>query len=484
LTFIPRDDILQLNGVFIDMTGDSTPKVNKNLILVIATASSFILPFLVSSVTVALPTIGRHFNMPAVTMSWVSTAYFLAIAILQVPLGRLSDIFGRKKLFMMGLVLATFASFLGGFASSVMLLIISRVLQGIGAGVTSNNSVAMVVSIFPGAERVKAIGISQSGTYLGLTLGPLAGGVLTEHLGWQSIFFISGGLGVILIILAFYGLRAEWREASGEKFDITGSIAYMIGIALFMYGFSSLPGVTNIILVIAGIIGLIFFAWWEMRAKSPVFEISLFRKNRVFVLSNLAALITYISTYAVSFLLSLYLQYTKGFSPEKAGLVLIASSILMTVFTLLSGFISQKIAPLVVATIGMAFNCGALIMLIFPGNNTSMWYIILALALYGTGIGLFVSPNTNAIMGSVEKRVFAVASATLGTMRTVGMMLSMGITMILFSVYIGQAEITQPYYPQFLTSFHVGFIVFSVLGFGGLIAQMVARRPGAERSGK
>jgi EmrB/QacA subfamily drug resistance transporter len=476
------------------MTSDAAPRLNKNIILVIATATAFILPFLISSVNVALPTIGRKFGMEAVVMSWVSTAYFLAIAIVQVPMGRLSDIFGRRKLFVIGLLISTFASFMGGFANSVPLLIASRILQGLGAGVTFNNSVAILTSVFPGAERGKAIGISQSGTYLGLSLGPLIGGLLTEHLGWRSIFFAAGGMGIILIILVLYGLKTEWKEAGGEKFDFTGSITYVIAIALFMYGFSELPNkqvisfiihgtliaIPGYALFIAGTLGLFFFVWWESRIRSPIFDISLFRKNRVFILSNLAALITYLSTFAVTFLLSLYLQYIKGYQPDKAGIVLIASSVLMTIFTLASGFISQKREPRVMATIGMAFNCAALIMLIFLGNTTSIWYVILALAIYGTGIGLFVSPNTNAIMGSVEHRVLGVASATLGTMRTAGMMLSMGITMILFSVYIGQAEITPTRYPEFLTSVRVGFVIFSALSVGGLIAQMVARRPGNE----
>jgi len=359
-------------------------------------------------------------------------------------------------------------------------LLVSRALQGIGSGVTFNNSVAMLTSVFPPEERAKALGISQSGTYLGLSLGPLIGGLLTEHLGWKSIFWVAGGMGIILIILVLYGLKAEWREASGEKFDVTGSIAYCIAIALFMYGFSSLPDSLGIILFVIGAAGLSFFVWWESRIPSPIFEISLFRKNRVFILSNLAVLITYMSTFAVTFLLSLYLQYIKGYNPQTAGLVLIASSVLMTIFTLLSGFISQKKEPRLVATSGMAVNCIALIMLVFLGNSTPIWYIVLALAIYGTGIGLFVTPNTTAIMGSVEKRVLGVASGTQGTMRTAGMMLSMGITMILFSVYIGQAQITEAYYPQFLTSTRAGFIVFSALCVGGLVAQMVARRPSKE----
>jgi EmrB/QacA subfamily drug resistance transporter len=458
------------------MTSQSNAAVNKSIVLVIATTSAFILPFLSAAVTVALPVMGRDFSMEAVVMSWVNTSYFLAIAVVQVPFGRLSDIFGRKKLFVIGLAISTLASFLGSFANSVPVLIIARVFQGVGSGMSFNNSVAILTSVFPPQERAKALGISQAGTYLGLSLGPLIGGVMTEHLGWQSIFLLSGGLGVLLVILVFQGIKAEWREAKDEKIDTTGTIAYMIAIALFMYGFSSLPTILGIILFIIGAAGMAFFIWYELRIPSPVFDLSLFRQNRTFIFSNLAALITYISTFAVNFLLSLHLQYIDGMDPSQAGTVLIASSVLMTIFTLLSGYLSTKFAPRLVATAGMAVNCAALIMLIFLGNSTPLWYIILALGVYGTGIGLFVSPNTNVIMSSVESRVLGVASGTLGTMRTAGMMLSMGITMILFSVYIGDAEITPAYYPQFLTSVNVGFIIFAILGLIGVIAQMVARQ--------
>jgi EmrB/QacA subfamily drug resistance transporter len=463
------------------MTSRTGTSVNKNIVLIIATTTAFILPFLVASVNVALPVMSQQFSMEAVVMSWVSTSYFLAIVMVQVPFGRLSDIYGRKKLFIIGLTVASLASFLGAFANSVPMLIISRVFQGFGSGMTFNNSVAILSSVFPPEERGKALGISQSGTYFGLSLGPLIGGVMTEHLGWRSIFLLSGVLGIFLIILVFQGLKAEWREARGDKLDVAGSVAYIISIALFMYGFSNLPTTIGIILFALGTLGMIFFVWWEIRAPSPVFELTLFRRNRVFLFSNLAALITYISTFAVNFLLSLYLQYNKSMEPDEAGLVLVVSSVLMTIFTIFSGYISQKYEPRLVATAGMALNCVAVIMLIFLGDGTSLWYIIAALAIYGTGIGLFVSPNTNIIMGSVESRVLGVASGTLGTMRTAGMMLSMGITMILFSLYIGKAEIIPVYYPQFLTSVRVGFIVFAALGFVGVIAQLVGRRTGKER---
>ncbi len=470
------------------MTDRPATAINKNVILVIATVTSFILPFLVASVNVALPTMGRNFGMEAVVMSWVSTSYFLAIAAFQVPFGRLSDIFGRRRLFLVGLVVTTSASFLGGFATSVPMLLVSRVLQGAGSGMSFNNSVAILTSVFPGPERARALGISQSGTYLGLSLGPLIGGVMTEHFGWQSLFLLSGALGALLVLLVFFGLRSEWREARGERFDKVGTVAYVFAMVLFMFGFSELANLEVLTFVIGdrlvaipgyafflvGVLGMAFFIWWESRVASPVLDLSLFRNNRVFVLSNAAALITYISTFAVTFLLSLYLQYIMEFSAQTAGLVLIASSVLMTVFTLFSGFISQRVSPRIVATLGMALNAAALAMLFFLGDATPLWYVVLALAVYGTGIGLFVSPNTNIIMGSVAPQALGVAAGTLGTMRTAGMMVSMGIVMILFSLYIGGAQITPARYPDFLASVRTGFIIFTALSLVGLFCQSLA----------
>ncbi len=463
------------------MTTASPARVNKNVILVISTTSAFILPFLIAAINVALPTMGRELNMSAVVMTWVSTSYFLAIAIVQVPFGRLSDILGRRLIFILGLLITTGGSFLGGFSNSISMLLISRILQGLGSGMTYNSSISILTSVFPGKERVRAIGISQAGTYLGLSLGPLFGGLLTETLGWQSIFLISGILGVLLIIMVFQGLKAEWKEARGEKFDTSGSIIYAIGIASFMYGFSSLPSITGIVFFIAGAAVMAFFIWWESKSPSPVLNLALFRHNRVFIFSNIAVVITYISTFAINYLLSLYLQYIKGSSADYAGAILIFASVLMTVFTVISGFISQRKNPRVLAAIGMAIDCAATIMLIFLGSSTPMWYIMLSLAVYGIGIGLFVTPNTNIIIGAVESKALGVVSGIMGTMRTAGMMISMAITMILFSVYIGQAEITPGSYPQFLTSVRVGFIIFSLFGVLGIVSQAIARNGEREK---
>ncbi|OGO00056.1 MAG: MFS transporter [Chloroflexi bacterium RBG_13_51_52] len=457
------------------MTSQAGTGINKYIILVISTTTSFIMPFLVASVNIAIPTISREFALEAWIAAWVGTVYFLSIAMVQVPFGRLADIYGRKKLFIFGLLLTILASILGALANSIVQLFISLALVGMGSGIIFNNSISILTSVFPAEQRGRALGISTAGTYTGLSMGPFIGGVLTRTFGWQSIFILSGLLSVVLLALVFYALKGEWREAAGERFDIIGSITYAISIALFIYGFSSLPSVLGIIIFILGVVGLTLFARWESRTESPIFNVKLFKTNRVFLFSNLAVFISYIATFAVSFLLSLYLQYIKDLTPDAAGLILITASILMAIFTPISGWISDRIEPRLVASVGMSLNCVALFLLIFVGVDTSLWFIIFALAINGLGIGIFASPNTNAIMGAVEKKSLGVAAGTLGTMRTAGMMVSMGIMMILFSLYIGQTEITTAYYPQFLSSVRTGFIIFTVFSVFGLFCQMVAR---------
>ncbi len=457
------------------MNNDANVDVKRSIVLVVSTVTGFITPFLSAAINIAIPTLRDQFNLEAVAMTWVSTIFFLSVAVVQVPCGRLADIYGRRKLFVIGLLVTIFASAVGALANSVVMLLISMSFIGIGSGIMFNNSVSILTSVFPPERRGRVLGISTAGTYAGLSLGPFLGGVLTRTFGWQSIFVFAGILNVVLLALVFYALKGEWREAEGEKFDFIGSVAYGISIVLAIYGFSSLPDLLGVVLLVLGAAGLAFFARWEARTVSPIFDVALFKENRVFLFSNLAIFISYIATFAVSFLLSIYLQDIKGLHPDRAGLVLITASVLMAIFTPISGRLSDKIEPRLVASVGMSLNCVALAMLVFVSAATPIWYIMLALAVNGLGIGIFASPNTNAIMSAVDRKSLGVAAGTLGTMRTAGMMVSMGIMMILFSLYIGQTEITPEHYPQFLASLRTGFIIFTVISVFGLLCQSIAR---------
>jgi MFS family permease len=243
-------------------------------------------------------------------------------------------------------------------------------------------------------------------------------------------------------------------------------------VIAIMYGFSLLPGRWGILLVLLGLLGIWAFVKWENSTTSPILDIPLLATNRVFAFSNLAALINYSATFAVGFLLSLYLQYIKGLSPQQAGLILVSQPVVMTVFSPFAGKVSDRIEPRIVASTGMSFTVIGLFLFTFITADTGLYRIILTLTLLGFGFALFSSPNTNAVMSSVEKKLYGVASATLGTMRLTGNMLSMGIVTLVFSIYIGRAKVTPENALFFLRSVKVAFTIFAVLCFCGIFASL------------
>ena len=444
----------------------------KRSALLIATLASFLTPFMVSSINIALPAIGKEFQMSAVLMSWVPTSYILSAAMFLVPFGRLADIHGRKRVFGIGMGIFTGSSLLLAFSPSALVLISLRIAQGFGSAMIFGTGMAILTSVYPAAERGRVLGINVAAVYLGLSLGPVLGGFLTQQFGWRSIFLVNVPLGLFVIYLVVSKLRTEWAEAAGEQFDLAGSSIYAFTLAALMYGLSLLPALAGAWFILSGIAGAMIFVSWDAKAGSPLLSMNLFLHNPAFAFSNLAALINYSATFGVTFLMSLYLQYIKGFTPQHAGMVLISQPVVMALFSPMAGRLSDKIEPRVVASVGMGFTAAGLFLFTFIGRETHLGFIITGLMLLGFGFALFSSPNTNAVMSSIEKRYYGVGSSTLGTMRLIGQMLSMGIAMVIFSLHIGSARITPDYYPLFLTSARTAFMIFAALCFGGIFASL------------
>jgi len=330
--------------------------------------------------------------------------------------------------------------------------------------------------VYPPKERGKVLGIAVAATYSGLSCGPFFGGLIVHHFSWRSIFLINIPFGVVIILLVFFKLKGEWKGAEGQKFDFTGSIIYGTAIFAFMYGISILPKTLSIILILTGLAGSVAFVKWETIVASPVFEIQLFINNRTFAFSCLAALINYSATFAVAFLLSLYLQYIKGLTPQGAGTVLVFTPIMMAVFSPFAGKLSDKVEPRVISSLGMGLTALGLMLLILLDNQTRLMYIIAIMVILGLGFALFSSPNMNAIMGSVDKRFFGIASASVGTMRLLGQMLSMGIVTLIFALFIGRAQITPEYYPMLINSTKLMFIISACLCICGIFFSLYRGR--------
>lgn len=445
--------------------------VERRLVLITATLTAFMTPFMASSVNVALPAIAREFTLGAVALTWVATSFILPAAVLLLPFGRLADIGGRKRIFTWGIVLYTAASVLCGLALSAAALIACRVLQGIAAAMVFSTGAAILTSVFPASERGKVLGLNVAAVYVGLSLGPSLGGLMVQHLTWRSLFLGSAVLGVVTLV-SLRRIRGEWAEAAGERFDLIGTGIYALAFIALMFGFSGLPAVTGFAWLTAGAVGLAGFIAWELTQEHPVLDLRLFTGNTVFAFSSLAALINYSATFGVTFLLSLYLQYVKELSPQGAGLVLVAQPLVMSTLSPLAGRLSDRIEPRTLASTGMGCTAAALLLFTWLEQDTSLRYIVACLLLNGLGFAFFSSPNTNAIMSSVERRFYGVASAVTATMRMSGQMFSMGIAMLLFALYIGPVPITAATHPAFLASIRTAFIIFAALSVAGVFASL------------
>jgi len=449
---------------------------NRYSILAVVCLSAATVPFTSSSINLALPHISKELTMNAVALGWIVSAFLLASAILQIPFSRAGDLLGRKKVFVTGVILFMLASIVCAISPTGRLLIAARVMQGIASAMITGVSMAIVTSVFPASERGKALGINTAVTYFALASGPFFGGILTHYWGWRSIFVATSLLGLLALAGIFAILKGEWIDAKGERFDWGGTLIYAVGLSAIIYGCSILPSVTGFSLIAAGMLTFAAFVYFEKRHPAPVFNIRMFMANRVFRMSSFAAFINYAATFAIGFMLSLYLQYVKGFDPQKAGFVLVIQPVVQTIVSPLAGKWSDKVNASNIATFGMSIIVVCLLAMLFLTPETPVAMLIAVLMVLGMGFALFSSPNVNVIMGSVEKRYLGMASATTGTMRQTGQSISMGITMMMISIFVGKTQITADIYPLFMKCLQYTFGIFVVLCALGIYTSMARNR--------
>jgi len=425
-----------------------------------------------SAINVALPSMGDELSMNTIALGWVATSYLLAAALFLLPFGKLADTKGRKKFFIAGIFIFIIASLMTGLSVNAWMLIISRFVNGIGGALIYATALAILTSSYDKSVRGKMLGINVASVYLGLTLGPTVGGILTMYWGWRSIFFLSAILALITVPFAISKLPVDNVTKEKKSFDLNGSIIYALSLAIIIYGFPLIPSIMGILLVIGGITGLIVFVYVEMKVVDPLLNVGQFKYNKVFIFSNMAAFINYSATFAVVFLLSFYLQQVKHFLPRETGLILMAQPIMMTLLSPLAGKLSDRIQPGIVASIGMAVTTLGLAAFVLITPSTGITFIIIMLMILGLGFALFSSPNTNAVMSSVKPSEYGTASATLGTMRLVGQTMSMGITMMVFAIIMGKEQRHITNVEGLISSFHYSFLTFAILCFIGIFLSM------------
>ena len=454
------------------MAEDKT--VSRLAVLFTVCSAQFMVPLMLTAVGVGLPSLGNELGATALQLGLVEQLYALSLAMTMLTFGRLGDLVGRRKVFLAGFIWFTALTCSLGFSNSIGLVIALRLLQGIGASILLAGSMALVASVFPPEMRGRAFGIVGVFTYTGLSLGPVLGGYITTHFGWRYIFLMSAPLGLLGCYLCLTKMRGEWREEAGGGMDWRGSLIYALGLALLMLGASHLgEGWPGALMVLAGLGFLIFFGYLETKTANPLLDVSAFLANRVFSLSCLAAMGSYASTFGVTFFMSLYLQYAKGYPPHEAGLVLLLQPLLQVLVTPLAGFFSDRLSPAWLANIGMGLSgSGLLLAALSIGAETPVWLVAAQLGLIGLGIGIFVTPNSVVIMGSVDKKKYGVASGMIGTMRTLGMVTSITTATLTFSLLMGGQSVTRQSLPSFLQSMRICLVIFAVFSCLGILASL------------
>ncbi len=442
----------------------------KNLsILIVVAVTSFMGTFLVSAVNIALPTIENNLSLSALELSWIITSFILGTALFMLPAGVWGDRSDNRKLFKLGLIIFTIASIMCFIAPNGQWLIAARFLQGIGTAFSNTTGQAILVSTFPQEKRGEVLGISVSSVYTGLALGPLLGGIITQHMGWRSLFIIASLLGVISIIISLIYMKSEKKtKQRTEKSDWLGIILFMTGLSAMVYGSSQIPSTVGWILMVSGIILLLLFWKMESRVSQPLLNTSLFTHNRLFTYSNLSALINYTATFAIVFFLSLYLQKIQGLSPRNAGAIIIAQPIMMAIFSPIVGKLSDRIQPRYFATLGMIMCSTGLALLALLSHDTPIYFIVVVLLWVGLGFAFFSSPNMSTIMSSVERKHYGQASGIAASMRVFGQIISMTIITFLITNNFGTQSIEDVSDDLFINAMKWGFIIFAIIGIPGI----------------
>lgn len=444
------------------------------LIMAIVMIASFITPFMANAINIAIPAIGAEYTSGLSLLNWVVSGFLLSSAAFLLPFGRLADLFGRKKIFLIGMVFLAAASLGCALAPSLAMLVIFRILQGIASAMIFSTAMAILTSVVPPHSRGKALGLNSAATYIGLSSGPVLGGLITSALSWRGIFYFNFLLAVIVIVLTLWKLKGEWKGAAGSL-DGWGAVLCVAAQALLLFGLSDLTaGFLYQACFITGVILLAAFIVYEKRYKSPLIPVTAIARNKPFAFSNLATLINYSATFALAYVMSLYLQTALGIDTAVSGLVLLVQPVIMAVLSPVTGTLSDKIRPAILASLGMGISALGLFFFIFLSTETPLALIIANLAFIGLGFALFASPNTNAVMGSVDKTLYGVASSLMGNMRLLGQSVSMAIVALITSVIMRDLSIGSPgYVAQLMVSFKFAFIIFAVLCVLGVFASMV-----------
>ncbi|MCH7712088.1 MAG: MFS transporter [Chloroflexi bacterium] len=378
------------------------------------------------SVNIALPTVASHYQTGLQTIQWIVISYALTISALLLPMGRMADIVGRTKVYILGSIIFALAAGLAGAAPTLPVLILARIIQGCGAAMSQGTGMAIITATFPEGERGKAIGMVMTVVGVGAIAGPAVGGLLVGVLDWRWVFYINVPLGLLGVVVSLAVLDKERTGdpmvgGSFKKFDWLGTalstgalLTLLLTIANGQHAGWSSPPILVATISFAALLGL--FVWWELRVSEPLLDLRLFQR-RVFSLGVSAAFLTFLGSSAVLFLTPFYLQSVLGYSPLRAGLFVVPAALCIAVMGPISGRLSDRYGYRIF-TVGGLILAVAGLSILSQTNESSPWFMVMAaLVLQSSGMGTFYSPNTSSILSAVERERYGVMTSFLNLIR-------------------------------------------------------------------
>jgi len=448
----------------------------ENKILITVMIASFLTPFCGSSLNLSMPDIGREFQVGTSELSWIVEVFLMTCAIFTVPMGQLGNRLGKKTVFLWGIVFFTIASFLIHFANTIQWLLILRAVQGIAAAMLFSTGTAIIALVFPPERRGWAMGMNVSVVYVGLAIGPVIGGFLNYRFGWQSIFYFLAILGMIAAIMTILFLKEDWVNPEQGHLGVVSVLLYAFSLITGLYGLSEIVNTSWGKYVFAiGLISSILFVIHEAKVAKPLLPVRIFLENKTFAFSNLASMLNYSATFAIAFLMSLYLQMVLGYDSEMAGWFLLVQSIIMALLSPKMGELSDRYGSAMLASGGMGAIAVGLLILWQAMNLASIYVVILGLIVIGIGFAMFSAPNNNAIMSSVPPAYFGMASSVISTVRLLGQVLSMAVVAsILSRPAEGTTEILGA--DLLLQNIQYALLVFMFFCLVGVIPSMIRNK--------
>jgi EmrB/QacA subfamily drug resistance transporter len=389
-----------------------------------------------SMLMISLPDIMKGLNTSFSVIMWIVMGYMLCLTILVPSIGRVADMFGRKKLYVSGFIIFTLTSLLCGLSKTGEQLLIFRLIQSVGGSLMIANSTAIVTDAFPKNELGKALGINSMVISIASVIGPILGGFLS-HLGWRYIFYVNVPVGIVGTIWAAIQLKELAKIPRGQKFDWAGTILFTSGLLLFLVAlsFGGLSGWTSlrvILLFAISVLIMVAFVYVENITEQPMLDLRLF-KTRILAFAYTSILLNGIARGAVTFLLIFYFQGIKGLDPLRAGIFLTPFALSMMIVSPVSGSLSDKYGARGLTSLGLLISAFGLLGFIGLSPQTSFTELVIWMVIMGIGSGMFNSPNTNEIMGSVPPERRGIAAGTRTMMNNAGQVISIALSMAIVS---------------------------------------------------